>query len=70
VSLKSDAEAIMDLAAKIVSFEILRPQVQAGTAVLFDNGDAVVTLTAAQKQSLLAIEESWKASIKSISGAW
>jgi hypothetical protein len=70
VSLKSDAETIMDLASKIVAFEILRPKVQAGTVVLFDNGDATVTLSAAQKTSLLAIEDSWKATIKSISAAW
>jgi hypothetical protein len=70
VSLKTDAETIRDLAQRIVAFEILRPNVQAGTVILFENPDAVVTLSAAQKTALLAVEDGWKATIKSISAAW
>ena len=53
-----------------MSFEILRPLVQAGTVTLFDNEDADITLTSAQKQALLAKENAWKDEIKSISAAW
>lgn len=71
MSLQTDAETIRDLANKIVQFEILRPIVQAGGQVtLFDNPDALVTLTAAQKQALLAVEDTWKSTIKSISAGW
>lgn len=71
MSLQTDAETIRDLANKIVQFEILRPIVQAGGPVtLFDNPDATVVLTGAQKQALLAVEDAWKTTIKSISAAW
>lgn len=70
MSLKTYAETIMDLAGKIATFEILRAQVQAGTVTLFDNSDATITLTAAQKQALLAQEDGWKTTIKTISAAW
>lgn len=70
MSLQTDAETIRDLANKIVGFEILRPLVQAGTVDLFDNPDASLTLSGVQKQALLAKEDGWKASIKTISAAW
>lgn len=71
MSLQSDAETIRDLADKIVRLEILRPIVQAGDpVVLYDNPDATIVLSAAQKQALLALENAWKQSIKTIAAAW
>lgn len=71
MSLQTDAETVRDLAHKIVQFEILRPIVQTGGPVtLFDNPDAQVTLTASQKQALLAVEDAWKTTVKSITAGW
>ena len=73
MSIKSDAETIMDLAQKIVSFEILKAKFQANGGVIFadpDNPDSAVTLTAGQKQTLLAQEAGWQTQIKTISGTW
>jgi len=70
VSLLTDAQTIRDLAAKIVQYEILRPQVVAGNVNLFNNEDANISLTAGQKSALLAQEDGWKATIKTISAAW
>lgn len=63
----------MDLAQKIVSFEILKAKFQANGGVIFadpDNPDSAVTLTSAQKQQLLALESGWQTQIKAITAAW
>ena len=73
MSLKSDAETVMDLAHKIVSFEILKAKFVANGGVVLadpDNPDSAVTLTAAQKSALLALEAGWQNQIKTISAAW
>ena len=73
MSLKTDAETIMDLAQKIVSFEILKAKFVANGGVIFadpENPDSAVTLTAAQKSALLALEAGWQTQIKTISAAW
>ena len=66
---KSDAETIMDRAQKIVSFEILKARFLANGGVIFadpDNPDTGVTLTAGQKQALLAQEAGWWTEIKTL----
>ena len=73
MSLQTDAEQIRDLAQKIIEFEIQR-------AVFVANGGKVrviegisesdVTLTAQQRQTLLAQEATWQTAIKNISAAW
>lgn len=73
MSVKTDAETIQDLAGKIVGFEILKLQFVAnGGKIEAIPGDpeSAVTLTAAQKQTLLAVEDGWKATIKNLSAAW
>ena len=73
MSVKSDAETIMDLCQKIVSFEILKARFLANGGVVLadpDNPDSSVTLTAQQKTNLLALEAGWQNTIKTISGAW
>lgn len=73
MSLKSDAETVADLAHKIVTFEILRQKLQANGGIIFANGDdpeTAVTLTAGQKQTLLALESGWQTTIKNIAAAW
>ena len=71
MSLQSDAENIMDLCAKIINFEILRARLSQGSIQLVEgNPDTNITLTAQQKQALLAIESSWQTSIKAITATW
>jgi hypothetical protein len=73
MSLKTDAEDIRDLADKIIQFEILRAKFVANGGQILaipDNPDSAVTLTAPQRQALLAVEAGWQATIKSISAAW
>lgn len=69
MSAKSDAETIMDRAQKIVSFEILKAKFLANGGVIFadpDNPDSGITLTAGQKQTLLAQEDGWWTEIKAL----
>lgn len=73
MSLQTDAETIRELANEIVKFEILRAQLVANGGVLYAvEGDpnSGVTLTASQKQTLLAVEAGWQNTIKTISAAW
>ena len=63
----------MDLCGKIIQFEILRTRLtQGGGAIqlIEGNPDTTVPLTAQQKQSLLAVESTWQASIKAITATW
>jgi hypothetical protein len=72
VSLQTEAEAVRDLADKIVRAEIVRAQVTAsgGSIEINGNPDLVVALTVAQRQAALAIEAGWQTSIKTIASAW
>lgn len=74
MSLQTDAETIADLCSKIIRFEILRTELQqaGGSAINLVPGlpEATITLNAQQKQTLLAQEDAWKASVKQISAAW
>lgn len=73
MSVKSDAETIMDLAQKIVSFEILKAKFVANGGVIYaveGDPDSAVTLTAGQKSALLALEAGWQTQIKNLSAAW
>lgn len=59
----------MDRCQKIVSFEILKARFLANGGVIFadpENPDSAVTLTAAQKQNLLALEDGWWTEIKAL----
>lgn len=73
MSLKSEAEAIRDLADHIVTFEILRLRFVAngGTIQAIEGDpDSAVTLTNPQKQALLAVEAGWQTQIKTIANSW
>lgn len=73
MSLKSDAETIQDLAGKIANFEILRAKlVASGGSVQIVDGDpdTSVPLSAAQRQALLAVEDGWKQTIKTLAAGW
>ena len=73
MSLQTDAETINDLLSKIIRFEGLRTQFQqgGGSVRLVEGMDeSSVSLSAAQKQALLAQEDAWKAAIKTIVAAW
>ena len=73
MSLQTDAETIRELANKIIQFEIQRAAFQAngGKVRVIDGIDeSDVTLTAQQRQTLLAVEATWQNTIKTISAAW
>lgn len=73
MSVKTDAETIQDLAGKIVGFEILKLQFVAnGGKIEAIHGDpeSAVTLTPAQRQAILAVEDGWKQTVKNLSAAW
>lgn len=73
MSLRTDAETIRELANEIIKFEIKRAELQAnGGVILAIEGDpnSGVTLTAAQKTALLAVEAGWQSTIKTISAGW
>ena len=72
MSLQTDAETVRDLADKIVAFEVAKARLIADGNVVhpYDIPDLSITLTAAQKQSAVAVEDIWKQSIKTITAAW
>lgn len=73
MSLQTDAETINDLLSKIIRFEGLRTQFQQGGGsiqLVPGMDESSVSLSAAQKQALLAQEDAWKAAIKTIVAAW
>ena len=73
MSVKSDAETIMELCSKIVEFEILKVAFVANGGVIQaipGNTDTNVTLTAQQKQAVLAVEAGWQTQVKAITTTW
>lgn len=73
MSLRTDAETIRELANEIIKFEIKRAELQANGGVIFaieQDPNSAITLTAAQKTALLAVEAGWQNTIKTISAAW